>query len=190
MRPSVLVLLLAVPLTACSGEGDASSAPSATVTVTTPGETVTVTATPAPLDPVTNASIGKAQPVAFGAITTLEFERKVAIDAETLRAFGDDQWAAVRVKTCVDAAWDDEPIKLGWGAWTVEDGQGAVFTAVDGSGAIDYPEPIYPQFGNRTTRAGTCVTGWITFGLSSASRLQNLVYESEASPEPTVWSLK
>jgi hypothetical protein len=191
MRPLILLLFAVASLSACSDDGNETSAtPSATVTVTVPGENVTVTATPEPLESSPNASLGQTQPVDFGTVTPVELDRKIDIDAETLRAFGDEQWAAVRVKTCVDAAWDGEPIKLGWGAWTVEDTMGAVFSAVDGSGAIDFPEPIYPQFGDRTARPGTCVTGWITFGLSGSATLTNVVYESSASLEPTVWAVK
>ena len=61
------------------------------------------------------------------------------------------------------------------------------FPFLDTTGPL-YPQPVYPQSGDRTTRAGTCAKGWIVFAVATGTIASEASYESDMSPNPLVWN--
>lgn len=72
----------------------------------------------------------------------------------------------------------------------MEDADGGQYLSVDAVGGISYPTPVYPQLGDRTTRNGQCVKGWVTFDTSGAGQISTVVYEPDGEPAPLVWELR
>lgn len=188
---AALVVASSALVAGCGG-GDTEPEATSTITVT---EMVTsrVSSTPPtegakPATPATPA-LGEKVPTPWGSVQAVELNPNVPGDAQIMEDLNYERWAGLLVRSCVDQSYDEEPVKLSWAPWSLTDRKGGNFLSLDLSGGVSFPEPVYPQFGDRTTRPGTCTQGWIVFDVTADARLAEVVYESESVPEPIVWSL-
>lgn len=192
------IVTAAALLSGCAG--DDSTASAAATTTATATTTVTVEASSEAAAPSESASedassggvleIGQTATVPWGTIELLENDSDVDSDPDVMAGLGHERWVGARVKSCVDEGYHDEDIKLSWSPWSVTDTESGVYVSLVDITGPSWPQPEYPQLGERTTRPGTCAQGWIVFAVTDEARLAEFVYESSSAPEPIVWKLK
>ena len=162
-----------------TSEAEPASAETVTATVTT-----TVTATPIeePTEEATEATLGNPLKVDFGKITALELNPNVTTDPSVVQGLGDERWAGLLVETCVDKGYTTSRSSSGWSPWTLADADNGSHLSLADTTGPNYPEPMYPQLADRTTRRGSCAKGWITFAATASAKLVEAVYEGATVP--------
>ncbi|WP_214058999.1 hypothetical protein [Nocardioides aquaticus] len=188
LTPPVGVALI-LALSSCSGESASSASdPAPTATVTT-----TVTASPGDASESPQhsmvAKLGDVQPTEWGDVAVLEFNPQVTSDPAAQRSVDQPRWAGALARTCVNEDWDGEPIMLSWGPWSLTDQDDGTYLETGISGGVSYPQPAYPQLGDRTTRPGSCSQGWIVFSAAPGATIAEVAYEGQGLDAPLVWSL-
>jgi hypothetical protein len=126
----------------------------------------------------------------FGSVAALDYRPVANTDPRAISDYNYERWAAVLAEICVAGDWDGESIKPGWYPWSVRTRSGEVYPSLDLSGGVTFPEPVYPQLGDRTTRPGTCSRGWIVFDTLQNAKLAEVAYDGQDLDEPAVWALR
>lgn len=180
------LLLLALLAVGC-GRDDASDAKDdSSGTAPTATATVTVTASPEATEQEGILELGTTADVGFARITALKLDSEVPVDNFPSQK----RWAAVLVRTCATAdEVDGEPLRVGWGPWTVSDRADGLYQVTGVTGGITYPVPTYPLDPPQRLVKGQCVKGWIPFNVAPEARLASVTYASEAVPDPVTWRL-
>lgn len=197
LRGLVIPLFAATALlisTAGCSDGDASTAGTATETVTVTvspsvaAATGSPSATSSPSEAAVSGALGDVLEVPFGTIQVLDYRQSVLAEDPAMNGLGYDRFDAIEAKTCVAKDYADEPVTLSWYPWSLADADGGTYPFLDVTGPTFIP-PVYPQSGDRTTRAGQCSRGWIVFGTTKGAVITEAAYESDLVDQPLVWSI-
>lgn len=125
----------------------------------------------------------------WGKVTVKKINPNVTTDPESMTIEDATRWSGALVRTCVNDDYTDEDVLLAWSPWSMADNKSGTFLSSSLSGSVNFPKPMYPQLGDRTTRPGSCAEGWIVFNTSGADKLTEVIYESSSVDDPLVWQV-
>lgn len=166
-----------------AGCGGGSSTATKTVTKTVTA-TATVTAAQAETSAATAASstahgalaVGKTASLQGAKVTVLHVGDKNAATDELIGS--DQRFVGVEVRVCLADAGN-----VSYEPWRVLGSDGGEYEAIDVTPSpTDWPHPDYPYDvpDDPQRAAGSCITGWMMFGVNKSAKATKVVYRSDA----------
>ncbi|KYH43280.1 hypothetical protein [Branchiibius sp. NY16-3462-2] len=110
-----------------------------------------------------------------GKVTVLSVQNS---NARTTSLIGADQhFVAVKVRNCLGS----EAGNISPAPWRVVDTDSGEYEAIDVKPApTDFPQPTYPSDveGDAVRPAGSCVSGWMMFGVNKDAKVSRIDYRN------------